>query len=338
MVPPAGIAECWVLDVGQGSSQIILLPNGGAIVIDCGPNHAEHVPLRLLKRYLRGPIEAFIITHNDTDHDGGAAKLFLEFAPQIRRAYFIHDRPHNDMLLWSVLEREKEKKRYTGQDAVRLEWSPDRQSIFADSTQQIYLDVIAPDFKTASAKIGKSNEMCGILILRCGARQIVFSGDSTESEWNVVRERLGQPLICDALIVPHHGAKLGNEASLYADCIKTEYAIISAGSRNSYNHPHKDTMTALVKSGCKILCTQITPNCCDDIEQLRPGMIQPTDPSRSTSKERINKNGRSKNVGCASSIVMTLSQQKALVQRYDTHQHAIDSKLGTAGFHPLCRK
>lgn len=44
-------AECWFLDVGQGTSNVILLGERRGIVIDCG--RSARVPLHLLRRYVR---------------------------------------------------------------------------------------------------------------------------------------------------------------------------------------------------------------------------------------------------------------------------------------------
>ena len=71
------ICECWFLDVGQGTSNVILLGGGRAIVIDCGPRGSRET-LAVLTRYV-DTIEALIISHNDADHDYNTPRI-MKFA------------------------------------------------------------------------------------------------------------------------------------------------------------------------------------------------------------------------------------------------------------------
>lgn len=331
-------AECWVLDVGQGSSQVILLPSGGIILIDCGPKHSYLVPRQILQRY-KGPIEAFVVTHNDSDHDGAAARLFPEFCSRVKNLFFIHDRPHDDILLWSVVKREEEKK-HREWPKERLEWSPRNHCIYADPAHQVFLDVIGPDFKGASENVGDPNAMSGILVLRCGSRRIVFAGDSQTGEWRTINARQHRPVQCDALVVSHHGAELDDMAWLYSQAVKPDYGLISVGSSNRFKktvHPTPQTVAALLTAGCRILCTQMTPQCCDDLERIRPGLVPPLPPSRSSPIPSATKAGRIKHVGCAGTMVVEIGENRVVVRPYVDQQRAINARTGKPGFHPLCR-
>ena len=64
------LGECYFLDVGLGSAQVIDLSDDSAIVIDCGPSYpvlGELLQRRLGKRR----IAAVILSHNHADHIGG---------------------------------------------------------------------------------------------------------------------------------------------------------------------------------------------------------------------------------------------------------------------------
>jgi beta-lactamase superfamily II metal-dependent hydrolase len=95
------VGECYFLDVGQGSSNVILLGNRRAIVIDCGP--AAHVPLRLLHRYV-DQIVALVVSHNDSDHHGGAAGIVAAYPRAIDQVYFLQDRPVEQIGLYAVVQ------------------------------------------------------------------------------------------------------------------------------------------------------------------------------------------------------------------------------------------
>ncbi len=337
---PAKIkSECFILDVGQGSAQVIALPSGGVILIDCGKRGSYRVLKRLMQRYKDCPIERLIVTHNDDDHDGAAAKLFPEFCRRVQKIYFLHDRPFKDILLWSVVQREEARLKKVW-PKVRLEWSQTNRSLYADTKNGVYLDVLAPSFQQASKNIGNGNAMSGVLLLRCGSRKIVFPGDSTTEEWRDINNRLGKPLDCDVMVVPHHGALLEDQAWLYTQAVRPKYGVISAGSSNRFGkevHPHPDTVKALTGVGCKVLCTQITPHCSSDLEKLRPGLVSAQFASQSNPEEQKNKSGRSKNVGCATTVLVEIGDKSVEVRPFAEHQKAINARVGQADFHPLCR-
>ena len=70
--------ECWFLDVGQGTSNVILLGGGRAIVIDTGP-HGSHQTMQLLTQQYVDTLEALIVSHNDSDHDGNVGQILGQY-------------------------------------------------------------------------------------------------------------------------------------------------------------------------------------------------------------------------------------------------------------------
>jgi competence protein ComEC len=349
-VDPGDIkSECWVLDVGQGSSQIITLPDGGMIIIDCGKKGSSRVTKEVLQRYKNSPIELFIVTHNDADHDGAAAELFPIFSDRVKKLCFLHDRPHDDIRLWPIILSE-EKRRNKTWPKIRLERSHKHDPLYSDSANDIFLDVLAPDFQRASAKIGDGNAMSGILLLRCGSRKIVFPGDSTTDEWRDVHRNMDARLDCDVMVIPHHGSLQADLPWLYSNAVRPEYGIISVGSSNKFGkhevHPNPETVRELNSQNIKVLCTQMTPHCCQNLESIRPGLVLPHEHSLSSvkgakapaiKKGRSGKATKSKNVGCAGTVIIQVGHSKVEILPFAEHQRAIDARIGMINFHPLCR-
>jgi hypothetical protein len=60
--PHMAIAECYLLDVGQGTSNVILLGDRRAIVIDCGRSASVHNRCygRLLATRYHSPVEGIM--------------------------------------------------------------------------------------------------------------------------------------------------------------------------------------------------------------------------------------------------------------------------------------
>lgn len=98
-------AVCFFLDVGQGTSNVVLLGGRRAIVIDCGPG-GTMVPLEILRDHGVSRIEALVLSHNDRDHWAGAARLIPAYSTQIERVYFLQDRPAEDIGVFKLLQME----------------------------------------------------------------------------------------------------------------------------------------------------------------------------------------------------------------------------------------
>jgi competence protein ComEC len=58
----------------------------------------------------------------------------------------------------------------------------------------------------------------------------------------------------DVLKIAHHGSKTSTSAEFVA-AIRPETSVISCGLKNSYGHPHKDTLATLEDAGSEVLRT-----------------------------------------------------------------------------------
>jgi len=351
-----GNAECWFLDVGQGSSAVLLLGQGRAIVIDAGPK-GSMVPLQLLKRHAI-VIEALILSHNDADHDGGVARVFAAFPNAVRGLYFLVDRPIAGIKTFRLSQHELVNNRLSC-EPQRLEACPFPRVLFSDRAASIELRVLYPNFRENMESQGAAdqhNRTSGVLVLSCGVRRIVFAGDVNIHAWEAIASRMESqlPLKCDIMTAPHHGAALhepeirGSKSHGYArnaDAVKRVYSeitdpkfvVISAGTSNQHGHPDPETVAMLRQLGKGIVCTQITPKCCESVESLRPGVIDPVWPSQSSPDEFLTHAGRSKDVACAGSIIAEIGPDQVVLSAWTEHQEQVNRLAANGVLHPLCR-
>lgn len=347
------VAECYFLDVGQGTSNVILLGQRRAIVIDCGPS--GRIPLLLLRRHV-DHIVALIVSHNDRDHHGGASGIIAAYPNAIDRVFFLQDRPIERVALYGLVKRALQEGTMLA-EPVRLERDDALRVLFADPERDLSLELLFPSFRDnldAQART-QPNETSAVLVLFCGKRRIVFPGDCPVEEWRRIRQRLGCPLRADILSVPHHGGNIAERRRssespgqyesrvqadlrwLYSDGIPCRLAIVSVGTANDYGHPNEACVTALRSTGADVVCTQITPRCHDTLESLRPGVIPPDSPSQSRRAHDVTQGGRSRNVACAGTVVSEIGPETVRIRRFDEHQRAVDSLSGSPAGHPLCR-
>ena len=347
--------ECWFLDIGQGSSSVILLGKRRAIVIDAGPRGCT-VPIQLLNRHV-DTIEALIITHNDDDHDGGVARILAAYPTAVRKLYFLEDRPAAVLKTFRTAQLERANGRLSC-EPERLEAKDEPQVVYADANTGIELRLLYPTFLenlAAQEDTIRHNRTSGILVLMCGTRKILFSGDATIQAWESLSLRMKSylPLRCDVMTAPHHGGLLAasrkgtgsgnhhdhkaNVQRLYSEITNADYVVISVGSSNQHQHPDPSTVDLLCRLGKSVICTQLTPHCCDNLELLRPGIVDPIWPSQSTKSVRLTGAGRSKDVACAGSIVADVGLDHVTLSIWPSHQRRVGELTSSGDLHPMCR-
>lgn len=348
--PPPG--ECWFLDVGQGLSNIVLLDDGRAIVIDAGPT-AGTIPLQLLKRYVH-TVELLVLSHNDQDHDGGAARIVEAYPRAINRVLFLVDRPAKELTRTLKVLLAERAAGNLFREPERLEVSGSNSGkprlLYKDDASGIRLFLLYPTFmENLGAESGSSkraNATSAILTLVCGGRRIVFSGDANIEAWEALASRIGSkaPLTCEILTVPHHGGAIasGNTNNksaldrLYSSIVKPKYAVVSVGTTNTYGHPLPQTLGALNRFGVRVLCTQMTPQCSSDLEKIRPGVLFPLAPSQSSALAKRTGSGRSKDVACAGSLVAEVRSDAIVLTRVDEHATSLTESAASGRCQPLC--
>jgi len=73
------------IDVGQGDSTFIMLPDGTNMLIDAGTSSAGKHVVAYIESLGITQIDYFVVTHSDSDHSGGAKKVFDAF--EIKNIY-----------------------------------------------------------------------------------------------------------------------------------------------------------------------------------------------------------------------------------------------------------
>ena len=337
--------ELYCVDVGQGTCNVLVLRNRRAVVIDCGPRAREL--LTLLKRCCVEWIERLIISHNDSDHSGGAAALLDAYRSRIGEIWFVQDSRLLTTPFWEKLDEELEHGYLKTDQLVRLEVDRDNQPrrIFEDSAESLTLKVFAPTHVSVlrSHKKKAPNSSSGIVVMKRDSRCIVFSGDAGAAEWKGVYEARESKLVCDLLSVPHHGGKAGKGddlAWMYQEAVSPRYAVISVGTANGHHHPRKDVVCSLVSAGASVMCTQITERCCHNLEAFRREGEGKLEAGRSLFQRTASGTGRSQHVACAGTVLVSFRGNRLIIQGLGYHRSRVDLLSSDSALrgHPLCRQ
>jgi competence protein ComEC len=218
------------LDVGQGDSAVVELPDGKVIVIDTGKNGFQTAGFLKYRGYRK--IDLLVLTHGHPDHSGGFQYL--------AKNYKIAEIWDNDFISYgNALSAGAVRRNVVRGDVV------DRGSYM--------ITVFHPYKGFYTARLGNDAENNQSVVLRIAGRKLslLFTGDiSAEAEDDIVH--LGKYLKSVVLKVPHHGSRksLAQDFLLQA---RPDIAVISAGRNNMFGHPHPDTLARL--SGINIYRT-----------------------------------------------------------------------------------
>jgi competence protein ComEC len=356
------IAECYLLDVGQGTAQVIHLRDGSAIVIDCGPSYLVLGDL-LNRRLGIRRIEALILSHNHRDHVGGVPGLVGQFRKAIDRVYFLQDQVATDFQVsqtFTFLKREHDAGNVP--EPIPLIRSPVNKLLYhgGRAEDQVTLELLFPNlFENVEAQAsGKQNTTCGVLLLCCGGRRILFPGDLEIEGWRSInRQREGRPVECDVMAVPHHGGQIvrykkanetydelhdliaGDLVWLYTQAIRSKTAVISVGTDNTYpdQHPLPPQVQSIRRSGACVMCTEITARCTSRLDQLGVAVRQPQSLPGKCSTSGASAGKQATSVGCAGTVLVKIGREEVTVVGQSEHQQSIDAVLSTPSHHPLCR-
>ncbi|MEK7661964.1 MAG: ComEC/Rec2 family competence protein [Patescibacteria group bacterium] len=228
------------LDIGQGDSIFIEAPNGNQILIDGGSGGAVVRELgKILPMYDR-VIDVILATHPDKDHTGGLNNVLEKFSV----SYFIEPGVPADTLTWNALLKKVKEKNISHVYA--------RRGMEIDLGGGAKLLVLYPDRDVSREK--DTNNASVIAMLSYGASRVLLTGDAPQSAELRLVAKDGEKLRAEILKLGHHGSRTSSAPPFLA-AVHPAYAIVSAGCKNSYGHPHQEILALLEKFKIQKLAT-----------------------------------------------------------------------------------
>jgi competence protein ComEC len=251
--PYLGNISIYYIDVGQGDSTLIILPNNKTLLIDAGTLDGGKKVLSELALLNISRIDAMVATHPDSDHIGGLEQTVKSLDVK----EFLDNCQSCDTKtcerLSDTLQKTAVLQGCIGQgDRLALQ-------------EGIEIAVLNPP-KTL---FEKDNDNSIVLKINYRKASFIFMGDcEKECEQGMIESR--QTLDADILRVGHHGSH-SSTSQEFLSKVRPDYAIISVGE-NSFGHPHEETLQVLSSEGITVLRTDLSGTIHIDTDGLTYGL------------------------------------------------------------------
>ena len=249
------------INVGQGDAIYIEFPDGKDMLIDGGRQFGTSTVTDVLD-YLKlvdddRNLTYLMVTHPDYDHFSMLTKVIEYY--DVDNFYL----PYADVDNWEgSTDPDKDKFADAPAKIDTSSYCSFLKAAVEEPDANIFLnldifkieglsDDISFVFYALSeeeyAELPKAerNDMSPVGILEYKGYQIVFTGDAAEDATQNYLD--DSPTVdCDLLKVAHHGSSTeGSNSAEFLNDVSCEYAVISCGKDNSYNHPHTELMDRL---------------------------------------------------------------------------------------------
>ena len=231
----------YYLDVGQGDSALIRLPNNsGNILIDTGGKFSYEMEkwrekrskysivksstIPFLKSFGIKKLDYFILSHGDYDHMGEAINLVENF--KVEKVIFncgLYNDLENELI--EVLDKKK------------IKYYSCIKELNIDNNKFHFLQTKEYD---------NENENSNVIYTELNGYKFMFMGDAGVEKEKDILEKYNVSKI-DVLKIGHHGSKTSSDKN-FIDEMNPKYSVISVGKNNRYGHPNKEVLNNLDNS------------------------------------------------------------------------------------------
>ncbi len=223
-VSESGMLSVHYLDVGQGDSIFIELPNQKCMLIDAGENMYGKSITEYINNLGYKKIDYLVATHPHADHIGSMAYIVKHndigeiYMPKVTTTTKTYEN-----LLTAISDK-----------GLKVKSAKAGMNIIDDNDFSI--DILAP----VTIEEDDLNNCSIILKMNYKNDSFLFLGDAEKKELETVTADMS----AEVLKVGHHGSRTSTTKALLEE-VNPKYAVISLGKGNSYGHPHKSTLKLL---------------------------------------------------------------------------------------------
>jgi competence protein ComEC len=225
------------INVGQGDSILVQMPNGKSMLVDGGRRTAGDKVVAYLKKAGVTSLDRLVATHPDADHIGGLVDVLQQFNVK------------------KVIDSGKDHTSETYMDYLKLVDQKDIPFHVAKTGEKLDLDP-AVDIKVLNsgntAPTDENNDSSIVLKITYGKVSVLLTGDAPKDVEKQMMEN-GEDVSATILKPGHHGSSTSSSLE-FLEAVHPKVAVLSYGE-NDYGHPNSGVVSRLRQVGAKVYST-----------------------------------------------------------------------------------
>ena len=224
------------IDVGQGDSIFIELPNDEVMLIDAGESSEEEKVYNYITNLGYNNIDYVVGTHPHTDHIGGLEYIINNIS--IENIYMpkaVSTSKTYESLLNTITNK-------------NLKVKVAKANVNIISSDNLSVNIIAPNSESYS----NLNNYSAVIKIDYYNNSFLFMGDAEVLSEEEITSDVG----ADVIKVGHHGSDSSSSLE-FLNKVKPKYAVISVGTNNQYNHPYDSILSRYESIGSQVYRTDL---------------------------------------------------------------------------------
>ena len=223
------------IDVGQADAALVEC-DGHFMLVDGGNRGDSDVIYTVLKKAGADKLDMVVASHAHEDHIGGLPGAFSYATAELT--------------LCPVTDYDSDIFR------TFKEYAEEKGGGLTVPEAGDMYDLGSAEVEILGLNAGEdTNNTSIVLMIRYGETSFLFTGDAEREAEQALLDS-GAELKADVLKVGHHGSDTSTSYPFLRE-VMPEYAVISVGEGNSYEHPEEGPLSRLRDAGCKILRTDL---------------------------------------------------------------------------------
>jgi competence protein ComEC len=233
--PNPGSIRLAIFDVGQGLA-VAVQTSKHALLYDTGPifNSEVNSGNRILIPSLHGmginQLDRLVLTHNDSDHTGGALSV-MQAMPILQLSSSL---PDDSPILLQAGQRQR------CSDGQSWDWD------------EVHFEMLHPTRASYAEDEHSNNDRGCVLRISIGQNSVLLAADIEKNSERRLLQQHPDKLGATMLVVPHHGSKTSSTPAFVA-AVHPSYAVFTSGYLNRFGHPKAEVVERYRAEGSELL-------------------------------------------------------------------------------------